>query len=81
MKSAESASSRVSRRFIPTLYWCAYMLTCALLPTVTVGGVALRNASRDRPPNGSGYDGFWIVIDLACGHVSSLKFCSVRMLS
>ena len=37
--------------------------------------------SRDFPPSGSGNDGREMMICLACGHVSSLKFCSVRMLS
>ena len=49
--------------------------------TVMFGAAVLMNESRDFPPSGSGNDGRVMMICLACGHVSSLKFCSVRLLS
>ena len=49
--------------------------------TVMFGGAVVTNDSRDRPPHGSGNVGRVMMICLACGHVSSPKFCSVRMLS
>ena len=45
------------------------------------GAAVLMNESRDLPPSASGNDGHVMMIYLACGHMSSPKFCSIRMLS
>ena len=55
--------------------------TVSLDSTVILGGAPVRNDSRDLPPYGSGNVGREMMICLACGQVSSPKFCSVRMLS
>jgi hypothetical protein len=81
LTSAVTAMSREIDRLTPALNWCAYGFTVAFDSTVMFGGALVRNDSRVRPPYGSGNAGREMMICLACGQVSSLKFCSVRMLS
>src|SRR5207247_1578568 len=81
LTSAVTAMSRVIVRLTPALTWWAYALTVSFDITVMFGAAVLTNESRDRPPSGSGNAGLLMMICCACGHVSSLKFCSVRLLS